>query len=178
MILPESSRHDLDAVDVVSLGLKPDVVGREVSSEENVVQLRLAGRNVFQGGVQGPGGQITGVLPPVLGTRVGLSLGAGQTRQTTDGVATVDWSPHTVVQLEVEVGQLEDPADGDRAGGQDWRLVRRDIVYVSYVQPPVGLSRGPAGAGGPDSLVTSITFQSSNNGMNRIKFNAVTIIEM
>ena len=159
--MPESGRDDLNAVDVVCLGLKPDIVGREVPSEENVVQVRLGGHNVFQGGVQGPGGQITGVLPPVLGTWVGLPLGAGQTWQTTDGVATVDWSPHTVVQLEVEVGQLEDPADGDRAGGQDWRLVGRDVVKISNVQPPVGLARGSTGAGGADSLTISITFQLS-----------------
>ena len=140
--------------------------------------MRLGGHNVFQGGVQGPGGHVTGVLPPVLSTRLSPSLSAGQSWLTTDGVVTLDGGLQAVVQLEVEVGQMEDPADWDRAGGQDWRLVRRDIVYVSNVQPPVGLSRGPAGAGGPDSLVTSITFQSSINGMNRIKFNAVTIIEM
>ena len=97
--MPESGRDDLNAVDVVCLGLKPDIVGREVPGEENVVQVRLGGHNVFQGGVQGPGGQVTGVLPPVLSTRVSLRLAAGQTWQTADGVLAVDWGPHTVVQL-------------------------------------------------------------------------------
>ena len=115
--MPESGRDDLNAVDVVCLGLKPDIVGREVPGEENVVQVRLGGHNVFQGGVQGPGGQVTGVLPPVLSTGVSLRLAAGQTWQTADGVLAVDWGPHTVVQLQVEVGQVEDPADRHRAGG-------------------------------------------------------------
>ena len=135
-------------------------MGGKVSSQEDVVQVRLGGRNVFQGGLQGPGGQITGVLPPVLSTRVSVRLGAGQPWQTTDGVATLHWGPLAVVQLEVEVRQMEDPADWDLAGGKDWRLVGRDVVNVSNVQPPVGLSRGSTGAGGPDSLSTSIIFQS------------------
>ena len=141
LVLPESGRDDLNAVDVVCLGLKPDIVGREVPSEENIVQVRLGGHDVFQGGVQGPGGQVTGVLPPVLSTRVSLSsVAAGQPRQTTDGVVAVDWGPHTVVQLQVEVGQVEDPADRHRAGGQGWRLVGGNVVEVSDIQPPVGLS--------------------------------------
>ena len=138
--MPESSRHHLNAVDVVSLGLKPHIVGREVPSEENVVQVRLAGHDLLQGGVQGPGGQVAGVLAPVLRLRPGLRLAAGQTGQTTDGVATVDGGPHTVVQLQVEVGQVEDTADRHRAGGQGWGLVGRDLVQVSDIQPPVGLS--------------------------------------
>ena len=158
-VLPESGRHDLNAVYVVCLRLEPHIVGGQVSSEEDVVQVGLGGRNVLQGGLQGPGGQITGVLPPVLSTRVSPRLAAGQSWQTTDGVATLDWGLQAVVQLEVEVGQMEDPADWDRAGGQDWRLVGRDVVNVSNVQPPVGLSRRSTGARGPDSLTTSIIFQ-------------------
>ena len=160
-VLPESGRHDLNAVYVVCLRLEPHIVGGQVPSEEDVVQVGLGVRNVLQGGLQGPGGQVTGVLPPVLSTRVSVRprLGAGQPWQTTDGVATLHWGPLAVVQLEVEVGQMEDPADWDRAGGQDWRLVGRDVVNVSNVQPPVGLSRRSTGARGPDSLTTSIIFQ-------------------
>ena len=159
--MPESSSHNLDAVNVVCLRLEPHIVSWEVASEENIVQVRLAGHDVFQGGVQGPGREITGVLPPVLSTWVTLSLSAGQTWLTADGVVTPDWGPHTVVQLEVEVRQVEHPADRARAGGQDWRLVGRDVVKISNVQPPVGLARGSTGAGGPDSLASSITFQLS-----------------
>ena len=158
-ILPESCSHNLDAVNVVCLRLEPHIVGWEVASEKNIVQVRLAGHDVFQGGVQGPGGEVTGVLPPVLSTRVALSSTAGKTWLTADGVVTLDWGPHTVVQLQVEVRQMEHPADRTRAGGQDWRLIGRDVVKISNVQPPVGLSRGSTGAGGPDSLAISITFQ-------------------
>ena len=116
---------------------------------------------MFQGSVQSPGGQVTAVLTPVLGSRPSPNLTAPQTWQATDGVATVDRGPDTVVQLQVEVRQMEHPVDRTRAGGQDWRLIGRDVVKISNVQPPVGLSRGSTGAGGPDSLAISITFQLS-----------------
>ena len=158
-VLPESGRHDLDAVYVVCLRLEPHIVGGQVPSEEDVVQVGLGGRNVLQGGLQGPGWQVTGVLPPVLSTRVSVRLSAGQPGQTTYWVVALHWGPLAVVQLEVEVGQMEDTANWDLAGGQDWRLVGRDVVDISNVQPPVGLSRCSTGAGGPDSLTTSIIFQ-------------------
>ena len=113
---------------------------------------------MFQGGVQGPGGHVTGVLSPVPCAK--LSLTALQTGETTDGVVTLHRGSNTVVQLQVEVGQVEHPADRHRAGGQDWRLVGRDIVNISNVQPPVGLSGGSTGAGGPNSLtISSIIFR-------------------
>ena len=140
--MPESSRHHLNAVDVVSLGLKPHIMGREVSSEENVVQVRLAGHDVLQGGVQGPGGQVAGVLPPVISPRPSLLLllAGGQSGETTDGVAALDWGSNTVVQLQVEVGELEDTAHWHRAGGKGGGLVGRNVVQVGDIQPPVGLS--------------------------------------
>ena len=141
--MPESSRHHLNAVDVVSLGLKPHIVGREVPSEENVVQARLAGHDLLQGGVQGPGGQVAGVLPPVISPRPSLLLlllAGGQSEETTDGIAALDWGSNTVVQLQVEVGEMEDTAHWDRAGGQGRGLVGRNVVQVSDIQPPVGLS--------------------------------------
>ena len=140
--MPESSRHHLNAVDVVSLGLKPHIMGRKVSGKENVVQVRLAGHDLLQGGVQGPGGQVAGVLPPVISPRPSLLLllAGGQSGETTDGVAALDWGSNTVVQLQVEVGEMEDTAHWDGVGGQGGGLVGRNVVQVGDIQPPVGLS--------------------------------------
>ena len=95
---------------------------------------------MFQGSVQSPGGQVTAVLTPVLGSRPSLNLTAPQTWQATDGVATVDRGPDTVVQLQVEVRQMEDAADRHRAGGKGWRLVGTDVIEIRNIQHPVGLS--------------------------------------
>ena len=50
----------------------------------------------------------------------------------------------------MEVRELEDPTHGDGTEWEGGRLVRGDVVQVRNVQTPVGLSRGPASAGGAE----------------------------